>query len=225
MPAGQPVTFRVTVRNNGPRDGTGITLIDALPPELTYRPAASGGDGDATTRDDTWTVGSLAVGASASFDFVLDTTTTGTFTNAASLATVTPTDANAANNSASATVTVRTPLADLAVVKGVFPQEAVVGEIVTYQIEVTNRGPDPVPDVYVTDLGPDGITVLDTVATQGTVNQAEHRWDVGTLARDGTARSRSPPGSTPPARRSISSSSTHPSFWTPTPPTTSRPRP
>ena len=44
VPAGQPVTFRVTVRNNGPRDGTGITLTDALPPELTYRPAASGGD-------------------------------------------------------------------------------------------------------------------------------------------------------------------------------------
>ena len=188
VPAGQPVTFRVTVRNNGPRDGTGITLTDALPPQLTYRPAGSGGDGTYDPATDIWTVGSLAVGASASFDFVLDTISPGTFTNAASLATVTPTDANAANNSASATVTVRTPIADLAIVKGVFPQEAVVGETVTYQIEVTNRGPDPVLDVYVTDLGPEGITVLGTAATQGTVNQAKHRWDVGTLPRDGTAR-------------------------------------
>ena len=45
-------------------------------------------------------------------------------------------------------------MADLAIVKGVFPQEAVVGDTVTYQIEVTNRGPDPVHDVYVTDTGP-----------------------------------------------------------------------
>ena len=42
-------------------------------------------------------------------------------------------------------------------------------------------------DVYVTDSGPGGVTVLDTTATQGTVNAAETRWDVGTLVSGGAA--------------------------------------
>ena len=190
VPAGQPVRFRVTVRNDGPRAGSGITLKDALPPALTYRPADSGGPGSTGTYDpatDTWTVGALAVGASASFDFVLDTTTPGTFTNVIALATVSPVDVDPANNSASAAVTVRTPIADLAIVKGVFPQEAIVGDTVTYQVDVVNRGPDPVVGAYVTDVGPGGVTVLATSPSQGTVDVDAARWDVGTLASGGTA--------------------------------------
>src|SRR6202042_3417730 len=97
-------------------------------------------------------------------------TAAGTFTNVTSLATVSPTDVNSANNSASASVTVRIPVADLAVVKGGAPQDAVVGDTVTYTVTVSNRGPDPVRGVYVTDSGPEGVTVLDSSPTQGTVD-------------------------------------------------------
>ncbi|WP_181311042.1 DUF7507 domain-containing protein [Nocardioides campestrisoli] len=188
--AGETVTFRVTVTNEGPRPGTGITLSDPLPPGLDYRPGDSGGTGTYSPETDTWDVGSLAVGDSASFDFVLDTTVPGTFTNVASLATVSPVDVNSANNSASAGVEVRAPVADLAVVKGVSPQEAVVGETVTYSVTVLNRGPDPVAGIYVTDTGAEGVTVLDTEASQGTVDVPGLRWDVGTLAPGGSAELR-----------------------------------
>ncbi|MCD4527122.1 sortase domain-bontaining protein [Nocardioides sp. cx-173] len=179
--AGEPVTFRVTVTNLGPRPGTGITLTDELPPGLTYLGTDSGGDGSYDPDTGIWTVGSLAVGATATYDFVLGTSATGTFTNAVSLATVSPADINSANNSAAATVDVRTPIADLVIVKGASPEEAVVGDTVTYSVTVLNRGPDPVRGVYVTDAGPEGVTVLESVPSQGTVDVAGARWDVGLL--------------------------------------------
>jgi uncharacterized repeat protein (TIGR01451 family) len=35
-PAGRPLTYTVTVTNNGPMDATSVRLIDPLPPELTF---------------------------------------------------------------------------------------------------------------------------------------------------------------------------------------------
>ncbi len=124
---------------------------------------------------------------SAAFDFTLDTTSPGTFTNAVSIASVSPTDINSANDSASASVAVRTPVADLVIVKGASPAEAVVGDAVTYTVTVLNRGPDTVRGVYVTDTGAEGVSVVGTSATQGTVDTAGRRWDVGTLAADESA--------------------------------------
>ncbi len=185
--AGEPVTFRVTVTNLGPRPGTGITVTEELPPGLTYRPGDSGGTGTYDPASGIWTIGALAVGASATYDFVLDTTAPGTFTNAVSIASVSPTDINSANDSASASVDVRTPIADLAIVKGVSDEETVVGDTVTYTVTVLNRGPDTVRDVFVTDTGPEGITILDSTPSQGTVDLPGGRWDVGTLASGASA--------------------------------------
>ncbi|WP_162799281.1 sortase [Nocardioides sp. 616] len=185
--AGEPVTFRVTVTNLGPRPGTGITVIEDLPPGLTFRPGDSGGDGTFDPATSIWTIGSLGVDESAAFDFTLDTSSPGTFTNAVSIASVSPTDINSANDSASASVAVRTPIADLVIVKGASPQEAVVGDAVTYTVTVLNRGPDTVRGVYVTDTGVEGVTVIGTSATQGTVDTAGRRWDVGTLAASESA--------------------------------------
>ena len=182
IPAGNQASFQVTVKNNGPSAGTGITINDPLPVGLTYDAAASGGDGSYDAVTGVWTVGSLAVGAHATFTFVVTTTGTGTFTNIATLDNVSPTDTNQANNSANAAIVVRAPIADLSIVKGVFPQTAVVGDTVTYQVSVLNHGPDTVQDVYVDDVGPGGITILNATATQGTIDAAAHRWTIGTLA-------------------------------------------
>ncbi|MBC2933824.1 lectin-like domain-containing protein [Nocardioides sp. zg-1228] len=180
--AGEPVTFRVTVTNLGPQPGTGITISEDLPPGLTYLPGQSGGTGSYDPSTSIWTIGALGVDETATFDFVLDTSAAGTFTNAVSLASVSPTDINSANNSDSATVAVRTPNADLVIVKGVSPQEAVVDDTVTYTVTVLNRGPDPVGGVFVTDTGAEGVTLVEADPSQGTVDLATRRWDVGRLA-------------------------------------------
>ena len=206
----------------GPATAPASPSLTPLRPKLTYRPGDSGGTGP-TTRSRTPGPSAPSQSGPVPPSIGPGTTATGTFTNAASLATVSPTNVNAANDSASASVNMHTPIADLAIVKGVSPEEAVVGDTVTYPVEVPNRGPDTVLDVFVTDPGPEGITVLDTAASQGTVN----RRPLGTSARFPG------PHPTPDRHRAAGHPGAKvdvvivdaPLCWTPTRPTTSRPPP
>ena len=61
------VTFTVIVRNDGPDDATGVSLDDLLPAGLSWVSDDSSGAYDHTTG--VWTIGSLADGASAYFEY------------------------------------------------------------------------------------------------------------------------------------------------------------
>lgn len=94
-----------------------------------------------------------------------------------------PDETNAADNTANSLVSVlqELPDADLAVVKTVdngTPYEGL--GMVHYVITVTNHGPDPVTDVEVNDVLPDGVTFDSYAATQG-VYYTVGPWQVGTL--------------------------------------------
>ena len=58
---GTNVTYTVTVTNHGPDGATGVTIHDALPAGVTY----VSDDGAGSYAGGTWTVGSLAFGATA----------------------------------------------------------------------------------------------------------------------------------------------------------------
>ncbi len=60
---GETVSFTVTVTNRGPAQAAGVTVSNALPPEVSYQSHA-GGAYDTHTR--TWTIGDLAYAASTS---------------------------------------------------------------------------------------------------------------------------------------------------------------
>ncbi|MEV8636104.1 hypothetical protein AB0395_31065 [Streptosporangium sp. NPDC051023] len=79
---GQTVTYRVSVRNAGPNDATGVTVQDALPPGLTFVSATpSAGAYDPATG--IWTVGGLPKGAAATLTIHAKATATGRTTNTA----------------------------------------------------------------------------------------------------------------------------------------------
>lgn len=187
VPLGSTAQFRVTAHNAGPSAATGVVLRDVLPSGLTV---VSATPSQGTLAPDTglWTVGALAVGASATLDLVVEPQSLGRFVNVARLETVSPVDVNPGNNQASATITARASQADLAVVKGVLPTSAFVGDTVTYSATVTNLGPEAVHDIRMVDDRPDGITVLGAEASQGTIDVDTLTWDVGTLAPGTSAR-------------------------------------
>ncbi|WP_264030937.1 CARDB domain-containing protein [Cellulosimicrobium sp. SH8] len=187
VPLGSTAQFRVTARNDGPSPATGLVLRDVLPSGLTL---VSATPSQGTVAPDTglWTVGALAVGASATLDLVVEPQSIGRFVNVARLEAVSPTDVNPGNNQASATITARAPQADLAVVKGVLPASTFVGDTVTFSATVTNLGPETVHDIRMVDDRPDGITVLGAEASQGTIDVENLTWDVGTLAPGASAR-------------------------------------
>jgi uncharacterized repeat protein (TIGR01451 family) len=103
---GNNLTYTITVTNNGPKTGTGVTLNDTLPSSVTYVSATST-KGTPTKSGNTVTcsIGTLTNGSSATVTIIVKPTTAGTITNTAS-ATCNETDTNSSNNTATATTTI-----------------------------------------------------------------------------------------------------------------------
>ncbi|MFD0342353.1 hypothetical protein ACFVH0_27385 [Streptomyces sp. NPDC127117] len=99
---GQTVTYRITVRNAGPSQATGVTITDRLPDNLTFLSAApSLGTYDPATGH--WTVGNLPEAGSATLVLRAKATAPGLTTNAA-IATANEKDPDPTNNTDSVTI-------------------------------------------------------------------------------------------------------------------------
>ncbi len=115
---GDTVTFTLTVANAGPDTATSISVEDTVPTGFTYVAASiSGGD----ARDDsaapllTWTINSLASGASVDLTFQAEVLASGDFTNVAAVTASDQYDPDPTNNTDSETATPQ--IADVSLVK------------------------------------------------------------------------------------------------------------
>ncbi|MBN9295973.1 MAG: tandem-95 repeat protein [Filimonas sp.] len=181
--AGSQVTFTIGITNNGPSDATNAKVTDQLPIGYTYvSSTATTGAYSATTN--TWTIGNLANGASASLQIVATVNADKTaidYTNTAT-ASATETDNTPANNTASATTT-PVALMDLQVTNTPSKSAINIGEVVTYTVVVTNNGPSNATGVKLTDLVSAGFNNINyTIGGVGTVDPATGVWTIGNLA-------------------------------------------
>ena len=192
---GDTVTFDITVTNNGTAQATNVDLTDLLPAGLTATALNGGitqGSYDAATG--LWTIGTLANGASATLTIegVVDAGQAGsTITNMTTAATGDQVDPSTVGDDLEETVAVGIFAADLVTVKTLASGDATPdeGDVVTFDITVSNNGPDPATNVALTDLLPAGLTVtaLNGGVTQGTYDAATGLWTLGTLASGATA--------------------------------------
>lgn len=145
--AGDEVSWRVTVTNNGPQQANGISVTDALPAGLTFTgvatPTANAttGWGFSITGDTlTATLATLANGASASFEVTTRTLAAAvpTATNAVTVTSTTP-DTDPSNNDDDDEVPV-VASADLWTLKSALPGDVIAGATVDWQIRVGNNG-------------------------------------------------------------------------------------
>lgn len=181
-PVGATVTFTTKVTNLGPLPGSSATITDPLPAglQLVSASASSG-----TYNSGTWTVGALAVNASATLTLNVMVTASGALTNTATLVTATPPDGNASNNSASQTVTgIVAP--NLTVADAVSSSTPVVGKTVTFTITVTDTGGGAALGTVVNDALPSGYTFVSATPSSGTYNSSTGQWTIGTLASGAT---------------------------------------
>jgi uncharacterized repeat protein (TIGR01451 family) len=88
-------------------------------------------------------------------------------------------DPDTSNNSASVTVTPQQ--ADLAVTKVVSQVAPTVGQSISFDVTVTNNGPDDATNVVVSDPLPPGLVFQSAFPDQGTYDPATGVWTVGTL--------------------------------------------
>ncbi len=106
---GASVSYTITLHNAGPVTATGVTLTDTLPSILSLKSATTNqGSYSASGGVVTFSVGSVAAGATVTASVTAQAIEDGSASDAASVSSSTP-DSNAANNTASATTSFAEP--------------------------------------------------------------------------------------------------------------------
>jgi uncharacterized repeat protein (TIGR01451 family) len=179
---GDPITYTLTVTNNGPDMSSGGMVTDTLPANVSY---VSDDDGCLhVVGTVTCPTGSLANGGSQVIHVVVTATAAGSATNTACVR-GNEADNNSANNCASVTSQVKPNNADLSIMK-TGPAFAQSGGSITYQIAVSNAGPADATNVTVNDPLPAGESLVTATPSQGSCAGAV-TCNLGTILTGGSA--------------------------------------
>lgn len=173
---GSQVTFTITVTNNGPSNSQDVEVNDLLQSGYTYV-SSTATLGLYNSSTGIWDIGNLANGNVASINIVAIVNGSGDYSNTATV-TQAFTDPNPSNNTSTVTTT-PVPTSDLIVTKTVDNQTPLMGQNVTFTIELTNAGPSTATGIIVADALPSGYTYVSHTATAGTYNQAQ--WTLSSL--------------------------------------------
>ena len=189
---GDTVTFQIEVTNNGGAQATNVSLTDSLPAGLTFT-ADTTTQGSYDPATGLFTIGTLDVGDTAilTLSGTVDAGQGGnSITNITTAATGDQVDPDTIGDDLNETVNVEEQ-ANLITVKTLASgnNTPIEGEIVTFDITVTNDGPNTATNVSLTDLLPPGLTATGANGsiTQGTYDPATGLFDIGTLANGATA--------------------------------------
>ena len=183
---GESVTFQIVVTNNGAAQATGVSLIDQLPAGITFT-GSSVTQGTFNGVTGLWNIGTINEGADAIITLTgtIDVGQGGnTITNITTAATGDQVDPSTVGDDLEESVVVDAN-ADLVTVKTLVSGNPtpLEGEVVTFEIEVTNNGTAQATGVSLTDLLPPGLTATagNGAITQGSYNAATGLFDIGTL--------------------------------------------
>jgi uncharacterized repeat protein (TIGR01451 family) len=151
---GQMIVYPIQITNAGPSDAQNVLLMDAIPPEIIGAEFST--DGGATWNPWTgnYTIGTLPSGASTTILIrgTVNSSVTGPITNTANVTSTTP-DPNPDNNSSTITTEVNAQ-ADVSIIKTSTPNPVAPGDMLFYQLQVSNAGPADAQNVVVTDTVP-----------------------------------------------------------------------
>lgn len=199
------LVYTVTARNNGISNASGVAVSDAdilaanLPAGVTFVSAVGSGATTFNTTTGIWTVGNLAVGASATLTVTLTVgaaaSDTLVISNTAALAQVNETDTVSSNNSQAVTTNVDRRV-DISLLKSTANNPVIAGSgtgNLVYTVTATNNGPSDASGVSVRDNNllpanlPAGVTFVSAVGDGGsTWNSTTGIWTINHLAAAAT---------------------------------------
>jgi large repetitive protein len=156
--AGQPVQFRIRVKNNGVSTAAAVQVSDTTTTPLVLSAVSSTVGSCTGTVAVTCVLGALAPGVEAQIFVTTDlpSSASGTISNGAS-ATTTTSQSSTTNDSDSVTAPVVRQV-NLDIAKSVSPDPVPVGNTVTYTIVVHNNGPSDGLNVIASDTFITGLT-------------------------------------------------------------------
>ncbi len=171
--AGAPLTYTLSVTNNGPETASNVVVSDPLPNGVTFVSVATS-QGTASEAGGTITanLGTLASNANATITVVISVppNATGPLVNNASV-TGDGQERDLTNNQDQLTTEVDRQT-DLRIVKTDTPDPVIAGDQLTYTLTVTNDGPSLATNVTVSDTLPGDVNFVSVDSSQGAANQA-----------------------------------------------------
>ncbi len=156
IPVTSNLVYAISVTNIGPSSANNVTVMDALPPGVSF--VSASGSWVTNSGGVTWSLGTLTSGQISNVLLTIMAPVSGTLTNVASVGPLSN-DTNPANNVTPPVITTVTPLADLGLGRS-GPAGAVYGANFNYTISVTNFGPSTATSVSVTDNVPAGLVFV-----------------------------------------------------------------
>jgi uncharacterized repeat protein (TIGR01451 family) len=152
----RPLSYQLTVHNDGPAAASGVRLDDSVPPQLRVQ-AATWPTGSCTIAAAvSCALGTLPPGATVVVTVRVEAVTTAPAVVNTATVSGDVLDRDPANDSSSATIGIHGT--DVRIDKSDLADPVTLGQPIRYRITVTNQGPDPAADVVVTDTLPRGLT-------------------------------------------------------------------
>lgn len=175
---GDIVNWIITISNYGPDKSTNVIVNDLLPNGLVYlNSTATRGNYDENTGS--WVIGDLLNGETVSLTITSKINRTGNITNIANL-TAKEYDTNLTNNFANATVNIN-PVIDLIVNKTVNNTKPLVNDTVDWVITIINNGPNNATGIIASDLLPECLIYINSIASKGSYDPVNGVWTIDNL--------------------------------------------
>jgi uncharacterized repeat protein (TIGR01451 family) len=173
---GDTVDWTIVVTNHGPDNATSVEVKDVIPDGLTFVKIVKKTRGLFDPEDGVWTNFDLKNGENATLTIRTKVDVHNkTLINKVNVTSDTY-DPNETNNNAS-NETVALPETDLKIVKEVLNSTAHKGDVIYWNITVSNLGPDDAINVVVKDVIPKGlIDVAEVKCTNGTFYAEKREW-------------------------------------------------
>ncbi|WP_405307242.1 hypothetical protein [Methanobrevibacter sp.] len=168
---GEEVIWKISVKNNGPDNATGVTLDDILPRGLVFTGYESS---TGIYEDGIWDIGSLNVDDVVYLNITTISDELGEITNDAKVNSR-EYDWNMDNNYADDFIDVM-PIADVSIEKFVDNDYPKYGETVKWKLVVSNNGPNVAHNLVVRDILPKGLQFIKSNA-----DYSNNSWRIGSL--------------------------------------------
>jgi uncharacterized repeat protein (TIGR01451 family) len=176
---GNQLTYSITVTNLGPDAATGVVVTNTLPAGVTFV-STSCSQSSPVAGVLICAVGDLAAAANATVTVMVSPSSAGIL-NSSVQAGANESDPDTSNNTAISSVTANPLQTDLAVLVTASPDPATVGDLLVYNITVTNQGPNPATGVTLTNTFPPECNFVTSSCSSFTATDAAVICQVGNL--------------------------------------------